>query len=66
MRALPGITVLAPADAEQTAAALRPQLAGKWLLEHPTVHVALRAQAHQFPLADGAAPEPPPAGNRWI
>ena len=45
---------------------LREQLAGKWLLEHPVIHVALPAQADAYPLADGAAPEPPPAGNKWI
>lgn len=45
---------------------LKDQLAGKWLLEHPTVHVALPAQAASFPLAEGAAPEPPPPGNKWI
>ena len=45
---------------------LKEQLAGKWVLEHPVVHVALPAQAGAYPLADGAAPEPPPAGNKWI
>ena len=45
---------------------LKEQLAGKWVLEHPVVHVALPAQADAFSLADGAAPEPPPAGNKWI
>jgi hypothetical protein len=45
---------------------LRQQLAGKWLCEYPTIHVALPAQRQLFPLADGAAPEPPPPGNRWI
>jgi hypothetical protein len=48
------------------AAPLRSQLAGKWLLEHPTVHVALPAAAGDYPLAHGAEPEPPPEGNRWI
>jgi hypothetical protein len=47
-------------------ACLRTQLAGKWLVEHPTIHVALPRQREDYPLAEGAAPEPPPAGNRWI
>jgi hypothetical protein len=45
---------------------LRAALAGCWLLEHPTLHVALPSERDAFPLAAGPAPEPPPEGNRWI
>ena len=45
---------------------LKAALAGKWLLEFPTLHVALPAEAPLFPLAQHALPEAPPAGNVWI
>jgi len=47
---------------------LRLSLAGKWLLEFPTVHVALRGGAREsaFLLAASEAPEAPPPENRWL
>jgi len=49
-----------------TAHTLMAALAGKWLLEFPTLHVALPEEALLFPLAQHALPEAPPAGNVWI
>ena len=47
-------------------AGLRAQLAGAWLLEHPTVHVVPPALAASYPLAAGKGPEAPPEGNVWL
>ncbi len=47
-------------------APLRTALAGKWLLEFPTLHVALPAECAAYPLAASDAPEGPPPGNAWI
>lgn len=45
---------------------LRTSLAGKWLFEFPTLHVALPGREGEYPLASSAAPEAPPEANVWL
>lgn len=47
-------------------ACLKAQLAGKWVVEYPTIHVATPQQALAFPLAASATPDTAPPENRWL